>query len=391
MEGREQSPRSIKQVAGRKLAELEAGALRRVLSETERAKEGRTSRDGRQLLSFCCNDYLGLSQHPDVKRAASKAVEKYGVGAGASRLVTGNHPLYSDLENRLARLKCTETSLVFGSGYLANIGIPPVLVGKGDLILADELSHASMHAGMRASNAYTRLFRHNDIVDCHRILVQERGKYRHCLIMTEGVFSMDGDRAPLQGLCDLAEEYDAWLMTDDAHGLGVLGNGRGSAAEAGIAERIPLQMGTLSKAVGSYGGFICAAKPVIDLLINRARSLIYATGLPPAAVAAASAALGIIEIDRDLVSIPMERAKRFTRQLCLPDPESTIVPLLAGTSENALRLSHLLEEEGFLVTAIRPPTVPEGTARLRFTFAAHHTEGDIDRLVKAVKRRGVLE
>ena len=391
MEGREQSPRSIKQVAGRKLAELEAGALRRVLSETERAKEGRTSRDGRQLLSFCCNDYLGLSQHPDVKRAASKAVEKYGVGAGASRLVTGNHPLYSDLENRLARLKCTETSLVFGSGYLANIGIPPVLVGKGDLILADELSHASMHAGMRASNAYTRLFRHNDIGDCHRILVQERGKYRHCLIMTEGVFSMDGDRAPLQGLCDLAEEYDAWLMTDDAHGLGVLGNGRGSAAEAGIAERIPLQMGTLSKAVGSYGGFICAAKPVIDLLINRARSLIYATGLPPAAVAAASAALGIIEIDRDLVSIPMERAKRFTRQLCLPDPESTIVPLLAGTSENALRLSHLLEEEGFLVTAIRPPTVPEGTARLRFTFAAHHTEGDIDRLVKAVKRRGVLE
>jgi 8-amino-7-oxononanoate synthase len=389
MEGREPSP-SIKQVAGRKLAELEAGALRRVLSETERAKEGRTSRDGRQLLSFCCNDYLGLSQHPDVKRAASKAVEKYGVGAGASRLVTGNHPLYSDLENRLARLKCTETSLVFGSGYLANIGIPPVLVGKGDLILADELSHASMHAGMRASNAYTRLFRHNDIVDCHRILVQERGKYRHCLIMTEGVFSMDGDRAPLQGLCDLAEEYDAWLMTDDAHGLGVLGNGRGSAAEAGIAERIPLQMGTLSKAVGSYGGFICAAKPVIDLLINRARSLIYATGLPPAAVAAASAALGIIEIDRDLVSIPMERAKRFTRQLCLPDPESTIVPLLAGTSENALRLSHLLEEEGFLVTAIRPPTVPEGTARLRFTFAAHHTEGDIDRLVKAVKRREVL-
>ena len=201
---------------------------------------------------------------------------------------------------------------------------------------------------------------------------------------------MDGDRAPLQGLCDLAEEYDAWLMTDDAHGLGVLGNGRGSAAEAGIAERIPLQMGTLSKAVGSYGGFICAAKPVIDLLINRSRSLIYATGLPPATVAAASAALEIIETDRELVNIPMERAKRFTRQLCLPDPESTIVPLLTGTAENALRLSHLLEEEGFLVTAIRPPTVPDGTARLRFTFAAHHTEGDIDRLVKAVKRRGVL-
>ena len=390
MEGRGRST-SIEQVAGSKLAKLEADALRRVLSETERANEGRTSRNGRQLLSFCCNDYLGLSQHPNVKRAASKAAEKYGAGAGASRLVTGNHPLYSDLESRLARLKNTETSLVFGSGYLANIGIPPVLAGKGDLILADELSHASMHAGMRASNAFTRLFRHNDIGDCHRILVEERSKYRHCLVMTEGVFSMDGDRAPLQGLCDLAEEYGAWLMTDDAHGLGVLGNGRGSAAAAGLAERIPLQMGTLSKAVGSYGGFICAAKPVIDLLINRSRSLIYATGLPPAAVAAASAALEIIETDRELVNIPMERAKRFTRQLCLPDPESTIVPLLTGTSERALRLSHLLEEEGFLVKAIRPPTVPDGTARLRFTFASHHTDEDIDRLVKAVKKRGVLE
>ena len=389
MEGRGRSP-TIEQVACSKLAELEAGALRRVLSETERAKAGQTSRNGRQLLSFCCNDYLGLSQHPEVKRAASEAIEKYGAGAGASRLVTGNHPLYNDLEIRLARLKSTEASLVFGSGYLANIGIPPVLAGTGDLILADELSHASMHAGIRASNADARLFRHNDIDDCHQILAAERANYRHCLIMTEGVFSMDGDRAPLLSLCDLAEAFDAWLMTDDAHGLGVLGNGRGSAAEAGIAERIPLQMGTLSKAVGSYGGFICAAKPVIDLLMNRARSLIYATGLPPAAVAAASAALEIIERDRDLVRIPMERAKRFTRQLSLPDPESTIVPLIAGTSEKALRMSHLLEEEGFLVTAIRPPTVPEGTARLRFTFAGHHTEGDIDRLVTTLKRTGVL-
>ena len=390
MEGRGR-PLTIKEVACSKLAELETDALRRVLSETERANAGRTSRNGRHLVSFCCNDYLGLSQHPVVKRAASEAIEKYGAGAGASRLVTGNHPLYNDLETRLARLKCTEKSLVFGSGYLANIGIPPVLAGTGDLILADELSHASMHAGIRASNSDSRLFRHNDIDDCHRILVAERANYRHCLIMTEGVFSMDGDRAPLQGLSDLAERFDAWLMTDDAHGLGVLGNGRGSAAEAGVAERIPLQMGTLSKAVGSYGGFICASKPVIDLLINRARSLIYATGLPPATVAAASAALEIIETDRDLVGIPMERAKRFTRQLSLPDPESTIVPLIAGTSEKALKISHLLEEEGFLVTAIRPPTVPEGTARLRFTFAAHHSEGDIDRLVTTLKKRGVLQ
>jgi 8-amino-7-oxononanoate synthase len=290
----------------------------------------------------------------------------------------------------LARLKETEAALVFGSGYLANLGIPPVLVGSGDLILADELSHASMHAGIRASNADSLFYRHNDVAECQRILDEQRGDYRHCLIMTEGVFSMDGDRAPLVDLCDLAERYDAWLMTDDAHGIGVLGDGRGSAAEAGVAGRIPLQMGTLSKAVGSYGGFICATKPVIDLLINRARSLIYATGLPPAAVAAASASLEIIENDGVLIRIPMERARRFTRQLGLPEPESTIVPLITGTAETALAASNLLAKDGFLVTAIRPPTVPEGTARLRFTFAAHHSDDDIDRLVTAVKKTAIL-
>ncbi len=380
----------IEQMARSKLAELEAAALRRALSETGRGDAGQATRDGQQMISFCCNDYLGLSQHSQVKQAALAAIEQYGAGAGASRLVTGNHPLYDDLETRLARLKETEAALVFGSGYLANLGIPPVLVGSGDLILADELSHASMHAGIRASNADSLFYRHNDVADCQKILDEQRGDYRHCLIMTEGVFSMDGDRAPLVDLCDLAERYDAWLMTDDAHGIGVLGDGRGSAAEAGVAGRIPLQMGTLSKAVGSYGGFICATKPVIDLLINRARSLIYATGLPPAAVAAASASLEIIENDGVLIRIPMERARRFTRQLGLPEPESTIVPLITGTAETALAASNLLAKDGFLVTAIRPPTVPEGTARLRFTFAAHHSDDDIDRLVTAVKKTAIL-
>lgn len=389
MEGR--GPVSgIEQMACSKLAELEATVLRRELSETGRGDAGEATRDGQQMISFCCNDYLGLSQHPQVKQAASEAIKQYGAGAGASRLVTGNHPLYDDLETRLAGLKETEASLVFGSGYLANLGIPPVLTGRGDLILADELSHASMHAGIRASNADSLFFHHNDMADCQRILDEQRGHYRHCLIMTEGVFSMDGDRAPLVELCDLADRYDAWLMTDDAHGIGILGNGRGSAAEAGVGGRIPLQMGTLSKAIGSYGGFICAAKPVIDLLINRARSLIYATGLPPAAVAAASAALDVIEKDEQLVRIPMERAQRFTRQLSLPEPESTIVPLITGTAETALAASRVLAEEGFLVTAIRPPTVPEGTARLRFTFAAHHSDEDIDRLVAAVRKTGIL-
>ena len=389
MEGR--GPKlGIDQVARSKLQALEEHTLRRGLLETGRGSAGRTSRDGQDLISFCCNDYLGLSQHAEVKRAAAEAAETFGVGAGASRLVTGNHPLYADLEDRLARLKGTEAALVFGSGYLANLGIPPVFAGSGDLIIADELSHASMRAGIQASQAESRFFQHNDMDDCRRILEQERNSFRHCLIMTEGVFSMDGDRAPLADLCDLAEIFDAWLMTDDAHGFGVLGSGRGSAVADGVADRIPLQMGTLSKAVGSYGGFICASQPVIDLLINRARSLIYATGLPPAAVAASCAALDIIERDGELVRLPVKRARQFTRRLNLPEPESSIVPIIIGAAADALAASEQLLKEGFLVTAIRPPTVPDGTARLRFTFAAHHSEKDVDRLADVVKKAGLL-
>jgi 8-amino-7-oxononanoate synthase len=342
------------------------------------------------LTSFCCNDYLGLSQHPSVKQAAHEALEVFGAGAGASRLVTGNHPLYDDLERRLAAIKGTEAALVFGSGYLANLAIPPALTGSGDLILADELVHASMHAGIRASRADALFFTHNDIEDCHRILKAERLKFRHCLIMTEGVFSMDGDLAPLEALCDLAEAHDGWMMTDDAHGLGVLGGGWGSAAQAGVGHRVPLQMGTLSKAVGSYGGYLCASRPVIDLMVNRARSLIYATGLPPATVAASSAALELIGNDAALVAAPMEKARRFCQAVGLPDPQSPIVPLITGDASRALDASAALATKGFLVIAIRPPTVPEGTARLRFTFQETHRDEDIDRLAAAVREIGLV-
>jgi 8-amino-7-oxononanoate synthase len=207
--------------------------------------------------------------------------------------------------------------------------------------------------------------------------------------MTEGVFSMDGDRAPLAALCDLADSYEAWLMTDDAHGLGVLGGGRGSAAEADVAARVPLQMGTLSKAIGSYGGYLCASSSVIDLMVNRARSLIYATGLPPATIAASIAALTLIEQDPALAAAPLARARHFTEALGLADAESPIVPLVVGTPERALAASRALEERGFLVTAIRPPTVPQGTSRLRFTFSATHTDDDVDRLIASVRDIGV--
>jgi 8-amino-7-oxononanoate synthase len=380
---------TLDQFADARLAQLEAADLRRRLAETDRGAEGAARRDGRALISFCCNDYLGLSHHPAVIRAATEATERYGAGAGASRLVTGNHPLFGALEAKLATIKGTEAALVFGSGYLANLGIPPVLTGDGDLILADELSHASMHAGIQASHAKAITYRHNDLDHCRELLKSGRAAHRHCLIMTEGVFSMDGDRAPLSQLCDLAEEFDCWLMTDDAHGLGVLGDGRGSAAEAGVADRIPLQMGTLSKAIGVYGGYLCASAPVIEMMVNRARSLIYATGLPPAAAAAALAGLDVITTDRALVAAPLQKARRFTSSLGLADPESPIVPVLMGDPARALAASGQLADCGFLVTAIRPPTVPDGTARLRFTFSATHRDADIDQLAAAMREIGL--
>lgn len=380
---------SLDRFAAGKLALGEKRGLRRQLTETVRQTGSRAARDGTDMVSFCCNDYLGLSQHPKIVAAAREAVEKFGVGAGASRLVTGNHPIYAELENKLARLKQTDAACVFGSGYLANLGIPPALLGPGDLIIADELVHASMHAGIRASDARSLFFAHNDMDDCLKKLRTSRASGTHCLIMTEGVFSMDGDRAPLGALCDMADSYDAWLMTDDAHGFGVLGGGRGSAAEAGVAGRIPLQMGTLSKAVGAYGGFLCASEPVTGLMINRARSLIYETGLPPALIAASVAALELIETDASLVGLPLKRARRFTSSLGLADAESAIVPLVVGAPDAAMTASRALADRGFLVTAIRPPTVPEGTSRLRFTFSASHKDDDVERLIAAVRAIGL--
>ncbi len=380
---------SLDQFAKDKLAALEAHGLRREIAETRRSAGAGAERHGQALISFCCNDYLDLTQHPQVKRAAAAAVEDYGAGAGASRQVTGSHPLYAELEAALARLKGADAACVFGSGYLANLGIVPAFVGDGDLILADELVHSSMHAGARASHARLELFAHNDPDDCRRLMARHRAGFGRCLMMTEGVFSMDGDRAPLAALAALGEDYDAWLMVDDAHGLGVLGGGRGSVAEAGCVGRVPLQMGTLSKAVGAYGGFLCASRPVIDLMPGRARSLIYSTGLPPAAVAAAIAALDLIAHDKALVAAPLAKARLFTSMLNVAPAESAIVPLIVGAPERALAASKALAAEGFLVAAIRPPTVPENTARLRFTFSAGHRDDDIRRLARCVGEIGL--
>jgi 8-amino-7-oxononanoate synthase len=381
--------RSLDEFVGEKLQALDRAKLRRTPVVT--ARDGIwAERDGRRFLSFSCNDYLNLSQHPDVIAAAIEAAARYGVGAGASRLVTGNHPLYAELESRLARLKGAEAACVFGSGYLANTGIIPALVGRDDVILVDELSHACIHAGAKLSGAAVHLYRHADVSHAEALLAAHRSAKARALIATDGVFSMDGDLAPLAALSQLEQRFDAWLLADDAHGLGVVGGGRGSSFADGKAQTpvdVPLQMGTLSKAVGAYGGYLCASRAVIDFMQTRARTFIYSTGLPPPVVAAATAALGVIERDPAYAAEPLRKARVFARALNLPEAQSAIVPVIVGDTEAALGASELLRREGFLVVAIRPPTVPAGTARLRFAFTAQHPDADIARLADVVRSR----
>ncbi len=369
---------SLDQFARQKLGALDEAHLRRTLVPTGREGDLWVERHGRRLLSFSCNDYIGLSQHPALKAAAIGAIERHGVGAGASRLVTGDHPLYAELEGRLARLKGAEAACVFGSGYLANAGIAPALVGRGDLILLDELSHSSLWTGARLSRAELLPFRHNDTGHLANLLKQHRARCQHALIISEAVFSMDGDRAPLAQLAALAHEFDAWLMIDDAHDLDFVGAARTA---------VPLRIGTLSKALGGYGGYLCASQPVIDLVRNRARTLIYSTGLPPAVIAAAIAAIDLIEREPERLTLPVAKAQAFTRAAGLPLAQSPIVPVVIGEASAALAASRLLEAEGYLAVAIRPPTVPQGTARLRLSFSAAHPDGEVARLASIVRTR----
>lgn len=380
--------RSLDEYASRKLAALDDARLRRTLMVT--ARDGiYVERAGRRLISFSCNDYLNLSCHPAVIKAAVEAAERYGTGAGASRLVTGNHPLYADLEARLARLKATEAACVFGSGYLANIGIIPALAGPQDLILVDELSHACIHAGAKLSGATVQRYRHAEVAHADALLKAQRARHPRALLVTDGVFSMDGDLAPLHDLANVARRFDAWLLADDAHGLGVVGGGRGSSFATGNGgpADVPLQMGTLSKAIGAYGGYLCASQAVVDLMCTRTRTFIYSTGLPPPVAAAAVAALEIIERDPPYAAEPLRKASLFARALNLPEPQSAIVPLILGDSDTTMAAARSLEEDGFLVVGIRPPTVPRGTARLRFAFTARHPDAEIMRLAESVRRR----
>jgi 8-amino-7-oxononanoate synthase len=335
----------------------------------------------RPMKNFSANDYLGLAGHPALREAACLAVEKEGAGSGASRLVCGSLPAHEELEDALARFKRSPSALAFSSGYAAALGTLTALVGRGDTVLLDKLSHACLVDAAKLSGATIRVFPHNntEILAKKLAAVRSSGGGR-VLIVAESVYSMDGDVAPLREIIDLKERFGAWLFLDEAHGVGVLGDcGRGLAEAAGLADQVEIQMGTLGKALGSSGAYICGCQELRDLLINRARSFIFSTAPAPPTAAAATAAIHLLSETPEgprLISRLHQNIAAFCTSANRPVAPAAIVPVIAGSAENALALSKRLMREGFLVPAIRYPTVPRGAARLRVTLSASHSTQD---------------
>ncbi len=371
------------------LEQLKKKSLFRSLMVMDSAGGASVMMNGRKMLNMCSNDYLGLAQHPALRKAAASAMEQYGFGSGASRLISGTSTLHQELEEKIAHFKNTDAALLFNSGYAANTGIIPVLAGPGDIIVSDSLNHASIIDGCRLSKADVLVYAHRNTDQVESIL-KKNHHARRKLIVTDGVFSMDGDIAPLPDLALVAERYGAILMVDDAHATGVLGiSGRGSVQHFGLNGRVPVQMGTLGKALGSFGAFVAASREIVDLLINRSRSFMYSTSLPPAVCAASSAALDIVEQEPERRATLTRNVHRFAaglrKHLMVElNTLSPILPLVLGDDERAVRISRALYERGIYATAIRPPSVPEGTSRLRFTMTAEHQEHDIDHAVEVI-------
>ncbi len=367
---------SLDEHCRKELDGLEAAHLRRELRETARGEDGVTvAQGGKTYISFACNDYLGLRNHPAVLAVGAKARAEYGAGAGASRLVTGNHPQYGPLEAKLAAMKNAQSALVFGSGYLTNLGVITALMGKGDVIFADKLVHACIIDAAQLSGARLVRFRHNDMAHLAQVLKMYRAESPNALIATDHVFSMDGDVAPLADIAALAAQFDCWTFVDDAHGFGLV--------EA--AAPIDIWMGTLSKAAGAYGGYVVGSQALVDFLTNAARSFVFSTGLPPSVCASALAALEVMKQEPERAAIALTLARRVTQALGLPLAQSAIVPIMFGEAEAALAASEKLKERGILAVAIRPPTVPPGTARLRLAFSAEHTDAQVDQLIAALR------
>jgi 8-amino-7-oxononanoate synthase len=363
------------------------------------SREGsRITVNGRILLLMCSNDYLGLSCHPALRDAARAAMDRYGFGAGASRLISGTSAIHAGLEDRIASFKNTEAAVVYNSGYAANTGIISAIAKPGDIIMSDSLNHASIIDGCRLSRAKVAVYRHKDMNHLEDLLRKTSSGGRR-LIITDGVFSMDGDIAPLPELVTLSEKYDAVLMVDDAHAVGVLGEkGRGTVEHFGLEGRVPIQMGTLGKALGSFGAYAAGSRNLINFLINRSRSFMYSTALPPPICAASLAAIDIVEREHSLRRTLWKNRERLVSGLVRLGiscgcSESAIIPLVLGDNEKVLAVQNLLFECGIFASAIRPPTVAEGSARVRVTVMATHFDSDIDSALDAFgrcKKEGVL-
>jgi len=368
-----------------KLDDLEKRSLRRRLRISRAPTGPRVDFDGKQLHNFASNDYLGLASHPEVVEAAVRATRDYGAGSGASRLITGSQRPHAALEEKLAAFKGTEAALVFGSGYASSVGALQALATKGDVVLLDRLSHACLVDGARLSGATFRPFHHNDMAHLEHHLRWAREKYpkARLFIATESVFSMDGDLAPLREIVQLKDRYGAVLLLDEAHAIGVLGNGgRGLAEQLGLADRIEVQMGTLGKALGSSGGYLAGSRVLIDFLTNAARSFVFSTAPPASTASAASAALDLCGGEEG------DRRRTKLRQLAAlldPVPPAAIHPLVIGREDDALRAADRLAQLGFHVPAIRPPTVPKGTSRLRVSLSAAHDPEVVRTLATALR------
>jgi 8-amino-7-oxononanoate synthase len=346
--------------------------------------------DGKPVLLLCSNNYLGLADHPRVREAAAEAAMRYGAGSGASRLISGNMTIHRRLEEQLARFKRTEASLLFGSGYLANAGVVAALAREGDVVFSDALNHASIVDGCRLSRAETFVYEHCDMDHLEWGLRQAQG--RGSLIVTDGVFSMDGDVAPLERIVELAQRYDSRVMVDEAHGTGAIGpDGRGAVADAGLEDEIDLIVGTLGKALGSYGAYVCCDAQMAKYLINTARTLIYSTALSPPAVAAAMAALGLLReqprrVEKLQRNAAVLRDSLAAEGLSVPGDATQIVPVIIGDADEAVRASERALEKGVFAQAIRPPTVPAGSSRLRLTVMASHTRSELRDAARVLAR-----
>lgn len=378
------------------LETLKEKDLYRELRTLDSAQDSWVTLEGRKVLNLCSNNYLGLASHPSVKEAAARAIQEWGCSSGASRLICGTQPFHQTLERRLAAFKGADAALLYSSGYLANLGIVSALVGRQDNVFSDELNHASIIDGCRLSGARVMVFPHNDMdaLEGEIRRASAAGRERRRLIVVDAVFSMDGDVAPLPELVHLAEKYECMLMVDEAHATGVLGpGGRGAVSLFGLERRIPIVMSTLSKALGSLGGFVTGSRELVEYLINTSRSFIFDTSLPPSVVISALAALDLLEGDPSLPVKVLDNASYLREGLQnlgynTLNSETQIIPIVVGDVARTLEMARILLREGVLAVPVRPPTVSEGTCRIRISLMATHTRQDLDLALSAFEKAG---